>query len=541
MAFLKTDMNACPATRNRCLIVVMLVMMTAFQLPGQIEQTHRFEIKQKGSDEYFSLINLKEEGLALLREKNKFSGSKRIWELILLDTALAENKTLELEISDRHQLVGYEHSRNDLFLLYRTGETTKNSFSLINIDIAQGIELTRKEIDPDLDFRLTHFIKVGGNMVFGGYVGNEPAVLLYDMGTDQIKVLPGFFQKDNELVDLRVNQNRTFNAILVDRSLRTQRKLVFRTFGETGELLLEDVVPIHEDRSLQTSISSTLQREDLLLAGTWGEKQGKQSFGFFAMPVDPFGEQKINYLSFGQMEHFTDYLNPKRAQRIRENANEDAIDGKNPSFSAYVVPFRIAEHPEGFLLLAEVYDPTATANPYFNSPYLNPYYYNPYTLYSPFWPGYFPGMRMYRPYTFQNGQRTTDDVRTYASVVIAFDPEGRRLWDHSLMLDELKKPTLEQVTDYFYNESRVYFVYKKESDLNMKIINVDDGSAVEKTEKIKTKYPEDEIRSDREYDDGVRHWLGNSFYTWGYQTIRNVQNKDDRVRDVFYINKIVAN
>ena len=527
---------------NRRWLVLGLLLALCIQLSAQVRQTHRFEMKQKNSDDYFSLINLKEEGLALFRETDDFNGPARIWELILLDTALNEKKTVGLEIHQRHQLIGYEHSKDHLFLLYRTGETTKNSFSILDIEISTAREVSRKEIDPELDFRLTHYTKVSGNLIFGGYVSNEPAVLLHDMESNQLKVLPGFFQKDNELVDLRVNQNGTFNAILVDRSLRNQRKLVFRTFDETGKLLLEDVVPIEEDRTLQTSITSTLEREDLLLAGTWGERQGKQSYGFFAMPVDPFAEQKINYLSFGELEHFTDYLNPKRAQRIKDNAREDVMNERNPSFTAYVVPFRIAEHPEGFLLLAEVYNPSHTANPYYNNPYYgNPYYYNPYSLYSPFWPGYYPGMRMYRPYSFGNNQRPPEDIKTYEGVVVAFDPKGKRLWDYSIKLDELKKPALEQVTDYFYKESKVYFIYKEESDLHIKVIDVHDGAAVEQIQKIKTKFPKDEIRSDREHDDGVRYWIGNSFYIWGYQTIRNVDNKDDRIRDVFYVNKVVAN
>ncbi len=520
----------------------MLLLLLAASLPAaaQVSQIHRFEVKQRINDDNFSLINLEEEGLALLREKDRFNGSRRIWELVLLDTALSGRRDMELEIPQRHQLMGYEYAPNRLYLLYRTGESTKHSFSIIEIDIPDGKELARKELDPDLDFRLTHFTKVGNNAVFGGYVSNEPTVFLYDMESNQVKVLPGFFQKDNELVDLRVNENGTFNAILIDRSLRSERKLVFRTFDSNGNLLLEDIVPVDEDRTLQTSIASTLQREDLLLAGTWGERQNKQSFGFFAMPVDPFREQKINYLSFGELDHFTDYLNPKRAQRVKDNAREDALDGRKPSFSAYVVPFRIAEHPEGFLLLAEVYNPSNQMNPYYNNPYGNPYY-GPYSYYNPFWPGYFPGMGMYRPYnSFGTSQRPPDEIRTYEGLVVAFDPQGKRLWDHSIKLEELKKPGLEQVTDYVYHNAYVYFLYKSESDLNIKVINVHDGSAVEKIQKIQTSSPDGEIRSDRKHDDGVRQWVGNSFYVWGYQTIRNVHNKGDRVRDVFYVNKVIV-
>lgn len=520
------------------LLLISIFLFSFSTLTAQFKQTHRFEMKQKGSDEYFSIISLKEEGLALLRERNKYEDGKQLWELIFLDTALQQKASLDLAIEQRHPLIGHEYNPGHLYLLYRTGETNKNSLEVIVFNTREAKEEKRYEIKPELDFKLTHFSIVGSNIVMGGYVGNEPAVLLYDMNDSQIKVVPGFFQKENELVDLRVNQNQTFNAVIIDRSTRTERKLVFRTFDETGKLLLEDVVPIGDDRSLQTSITSTLEREDLMVLGTWGERQGKQSVGFFALSVDPFKEQKLNFMSFGELEHFTDHLNPKRAQRIKENTREDVLEGRTPSFSAYVMPFKIEEHKEGFLLLAEVYTPSSTVSPYYNSPYSTPNYYNPY-YYNPYGSGYYPGMRMYRPY-YGNNVKNADEIKTYSSVLVAFDATGKPRWDQSIKLDEIKRPSLDQVADYYYANPNVYFVYKKESDLMVKTIAISDGSAEEVTEKIMLKEPHEEIRNEKEEEGGVRHWVGNSFYIWGYQTVRNAQNKDDRNRDVFYINKAVV-
>src|SRR5690606_3744856 len=163
----------------------------------------------------------------------------------------------------------------------------------------------------DLDFRITHFNKVGSNIVFGGYVSNEPAILLYESGNKSLKVLPGFFQKDNELVELRSNENSTFNAVLVDRSQRSERKLVFRTYDQSGNLLLEDIVPFDDAKSLQHGLSSQLRRDELMVLGTWGDKQGKQSYGFFALAIDPFSQQEVKYYPFGMLDNALDYLKPK--------------------------------------------------------------------------------------------------------------------------------------------------------------------------------------------------------------------------------------
>jgi len=504
---------------------------------GQVSQPHRYEKLQKGSDDGFNIISLQYDGLALFRDLNKYRNSNKLWQLILLDTALSEKKDLEFEINDRNKFIGYEVARDRLYFLFRTGETTKNDFELIEITYA-GSEVGRYQFKPDLDFKLTHFTKAGPNFIFGGYVNNEPAVVLFELQTNHIRVLPGFFQKDTELVDLRTNENQTFNTVLIDRGSKENRKLTFRTFDESGKQLLDDLVPIESPVFLQTGITSTLQREDLAVMGTWGERNSKQSAGFYFMNVDPFSDQQLKLIDFGQLEHFVDYLNPKRAEKVKESSESDRAAKRIPNFTAYVAPFRVKEYKDGFLLLAEVYSPISTTSPY----YSNPYYYNPYygggMLFSPY---YYPGMgRMYRPYAYNNAARTTSEIKASSAALLSFDATGKVLWDQSLKIEDVRMGGVDQVSDFFLDDRRIVFLYKKESEVRMKSIVLGSDKPEETISPINTGGETDNIRSEREYEGGVRHWMDNIFYVWGYHTVRNT-NSDDRVRDVFYINKVVAN
>ena len=163
---------------------------------GQISQTQRYERQQKNSDDYFNVISLKDEGLALFRERDKYKGGNKMWELILLDTALNEKSTLDLEINDRHKMIGYEVAPGRLYFLYRTGETTRNDFELIEVGLKDKVSETgRYQIKPELDFKLTHFIKAGSNFVFGGYVNNEPAIILIRAYNETHSRNPWFLSK----------------------------------------------------------------------------------------------------------------------------------------------------------------------------------------------------------------------------------------------------------------------------------------------------------------------------------------------------------
>lgn len=503
---------------------------------GQVTQPHRYERTQKNSDDYFNVISLEEDGVALFREREKFKNNNRIWELILLDTTLHEKKLIEIEIKERHKLIGYEVTPDILYFLYRTGETNKADFELIAITLNSG-SVTKYTIKPELDFKLTHFIRVADKFAFGGYVSNDPAILLYEPATNLIKAVPGFFQKDTELVDLRVNQNKTLNVVMIDRGTKGERNVTFRTFDPNGNLLLDDLVPIEDKRTVQTGIASTLKHEDLMVLGTWGEGNSKQSNGFFSFKVDPFNDQKVNFIAFGELEHYLDYIKPKRAQRIKKSTKEDLDEGKIPGFINYVMPYKIIEYQDGFLLFAEVYQPSNNLNPYYTNPYYNPYY-NPYG-YNSYWPGYYPGMsRMYRPSNYGSNVKNSDEIKMYETVLISFDNNGQIKWDQSMKLDDMKISALEQVADVNINNNHIHFVYRKESEVRIKTIFLQDNTESNLTEKIKSQDPLDEIRSEKESEASIKYWYKNAFYTYGYQTVRNI-SKEERVRDVFYINKVV--
>jgi hypothetical protein len=79
-------------------------------------------------------------------------------------------------------------------------------------------------------------------------------------------------------------------------------------------------------------------------------------------------------------------------------------------------------------------------------------------------------------------------------------------------------------------------VCKQEKEI-LAQVNEPDGTATEES-KIKPalKNENETVRSESEENGAIRFWYGRYFYVYGYQTIRD--NQDKSSRDVFYINKI---
>ena len=65
-------------TKNfTALLLSLLFSAAAMVLHAQVEQPYRYEITRKNSDDYYTIIPMKEAGIALLRHQDKYKGSKR--------------------------------------------------------------------------------------------------------------------------------------------------------------------------------------------------------------------------------------------------------------------------------------------------------------------------------------------------------------------------------------------------------------------------------------------------------------------------------
>lgn len=517
-------------------VIIIYIVFCSLPSFAQINQMSRFEIEQKGSDHSWTIINMKENGVALVRDKNKFLNSDKIFEIRTLDTALVESGYTEVTVPSRVHLIGYEYTDEYLYVLLRSGENEVAHVLLLEYNLANR-EVEQFDIKHDFNLRLTHFTVLDRHAILAGYVAREPAVLIYDIPNSVLKVVPGFFTSDTELLDLRINENGTFNTLVTNRSTRQSKTLVLRTFDAAGTQLMEDEIPIDQNKTILSGLTSSLVREEMLIAGTYTIGNNKAAAGFFSVLADPFKEQPIHYYDFAQLGHFLDYMSVKRAEKIKNTSQRFREKSKDPEFKTNVSNVRLEEKTAGFFLLAEAYSTITASN---TGPY--PYgAYGPY--YSPFngMYGYSPySSRFYNsPYSFYN-QATRSDFSMLSTSVLAFSPDGKLDWDHSLKADDERKPALEQVADFWCDKNKIVIATKSESDLIVQV-RFKNNEVLGDTVQILKNKPTDLVRDETDGEGGVRHWYGDKFYVWGYQTVKDPELRfEDRTRSVFYLIKVDA-
>ena len=506
------------------------LLQLSFSLSAQLSQHKRYERIQSHNAKPFTIISLKDQGLALVRDKEEYHEGKKLWEILLLDSVLTEKWTIELPIENRYQLIGYEYARDAVFILFRAGETESDFLHLVSVNLINH-EISKFDIKHQFNLRLTHFSVTGNHAIFGGYVIREPAIVLFEMTAKQVKVVPGFFLSDTELLDVRVNVNNTFNAVLIERGKKEKKKLIVKTFDESGILILEDEIDIDQGKTIIAAQTSILKRDEMMVLGTYGDNNLKQATGIFSVAIDPFNKQVVRYFDIAVFDHFLDYLPAKRSNKIKIKSQHAREVGKSPDFKLHLHPIRIEESSSGYILISEVYQPSSSQiqYPYWNNNYNQNGYYS-YGFNSP-------TNRYYNaPYTTNTTQ--SGDYKIEETVITLFDAEGKFVWDHSLNIPDIHIPALEQVGDFIFLENRAVIAYKKENVIQSTFRFIHDHETLSDTLKLTMKNTTDVLRNEEGEDGGIRHWYNLAFYAWGYQSVRDKTKEDGQNRYVFYITKI---
>ena len=518
-------------------IVLSFSSLASFNLSAQatqpiLSQPLLYERSHKDSDRSFLVISMGDKGLALIRNTEKFESNKRSWEAVFLDSTLTESWTTKFEVDQRMNIFGHDYRDGNVYLIFEEPENVGRQVNLIELILSEKLVKEHK-FKPDVTVRYTHFSVLKNKAVFGGYIVREPTILMYDLTNEAIKVIPGTFIMKEELMDVRNNSNDTFNALLIERNSKSKKKLIVRTYDSNGVLLVDDVIPIDDDKTIIEAISSSLVHDELVVMGTWTYGGSKQAAGIFSVMVDPFNEQKVNYYDFAELNHVLDYLKPKKVAKIKAKAEWRKSVGKQPEFRTHLYPVKIEENKDGFSLLGEIYDPPTNSSfrnsPYGYNPYYNPYSYSPYGfMSSPYRYGY--------PYSYPYGSSSNiSDTRMIHSSLIFFDDHGKLVSDQSLKFPEIKLESKEQVSDFITLGTRTVMVCKQEKEIFAQL-NESDGTVVQ-AEKIQPALKNQNESSKSDSDAGaIRFWYGRYFYVYGYHKIKDNTEKD--TRNVFYINKV---
>lgn len=508
----------------RILLSIILTIYTTL-LFSQYNQTHRYELEKKNTDDFFTVLPAGYDGVIIFRDTNDYNKGN-IWQITSLDTALNQRWQSEIALHSKYIFKGYDLTNGKLHILFREGEYEKKDYHLISIGVLSG-EVERFDIKNEIPLRLSHISMLSDRLVLGGYVNFSPTIVHYAFGSEGFEVIPGFFKDRSTIVDLRDNGNTTFNTVTLENEY-LGNFLRVRTYSYDGEDLFEREVRLGEGLKILGAKTSGFIDGNIVLAGPYGIRKSNYAVGIFLVVVKPTGQANmIKYFDFSELEHFFDYMPEKRAKRVKAKLANRLESGKDFHFPSRLLLHDIFKTEDGYLLSAELFDPeyqvrSATPNTFDNREQMrrNSMASQSYAK---------------QPSTLMNVDEA-DRFEYLESIILEIDKKGNLLWDNSMKIDDIELFSLEKVVHVHREGDDLHMIYQGEKEILHKTVGSD--SVFIQREPIKLITENDEITHTYGGVGRSENWYDGNFIVWGYHKVENKKSVDKKSRKVLYVNKL---
>ena len=514
---------------HKGLLLLVIPFLLAVNVFAQ-QQIARYEQEKKDNGEYFTVISGGQDGLLLIREDHSIRGAQNKWILTKLNTELQEDWVQELTVEDKFEFRAYEYSDGHLYVVFMEAERIVSQFLILDVNLRNG-RILPYSVKNELAFELTNIIALQEHVILAGFVRDSPTILSYKAGETKFDVVPGYFTAKSDIIDLNINMDgMTFNIVTMERSY-TGYFLRLRTYSFDSDILFEREVKMRDNLQIIDGRTLGFVDGNIAIAGSYGSQSSNFIQGMYFAIIRPEGQDNlVKYHDFGEFEHFFDYTNPRRAEKLEERASEMAERGKDMKLSLRLFLKNMIDLNGEYVLFAEVYDQKYNRSAgYYNSPYG----YMPYNRYSALYDPYL--YRYYRDPTRNFGSDQTPSFEFLESIVVGIDREGNITWDNSLVVDNADSESLMNLVDAFASREYIHMLYKLEDELVHKSIPFTSAPVEEFVMEVELDEADEDIRSQLDDVGGVQFWYGNAFYVWGFHRVAGQEGK----RNVIFINKII--
>lgn len=479
--------------------------------PNRIE----FEIGPKDID--FQIIPAEEQGLLVVKSSRNRNKEGWIWSFNMVDTTLNVSWTVIHTIPFGANFLGYDYSNGAFFLLFGESSYKLEEMKVMKVDIVDG-RADHYEVNTVFPVQLTEFEVVGNTLVFGGYANFRPVVMLYDMIEKKPKVLPGFYNNNSDILEIRIDdEQKAFTVILNERTFNKKITIALKTFTEHGEMLQTKALESDYEKSLIDGVSTTFESGVQYVAGTYARKKSEYSRGLYLAKLQGGEQLMLKYHNYADLENFFSYMKAKREQRVKDRISRRKVKGRKVKFNYRLLVHDIIQRGDEYILIGEAYYPkysTYGGGGYYDAPYQGNSRQN---WADPNFVGY--------KYTH--------------AVVVGFDRSGNVVWDNSFEINDVLSTQLTEFVKVSTEEDRIVLLYIYEDVLRSKII---EGSQIlegKSFDPIALHFQSDEIKDNSKEMEGLENWYDTKFYAYGIQNIKNLRDQNVKLnRKVFYINKV---
>jgi hypothetical protein len=364
-----------------------------------------------------------------------------------------------------------------------------------------------------------------GILLVGEYTG-RPVAMIHDVVSGKPKVLPGFYNFNERVFDLVMDErNRTFSIVLSERMRNGHYTNRVKSFTYEGLLIQESIINPGEEINLIDGTTTSFSNGVQLMAGTYSKKSSLYSRGIYISKFTNGQQRFVKNYNYGDLYNFFAYRGEKAARRIARRVARKKKRGKEPKFSYRLYIHEIARKKDVNIMVAEAYYARYSSGNTFM--YGSPIAYNPYYNTSGGYNNFGQPMRRFMGYKFTH------------AIIVAFDNQGELIWDNSFRTNDITAYNLIESVAVNVQGDRAVVMYLDENELRSKVVDGNEVLEGKTYNPVRLLHPGDRLRSRDSEIKGVENWYDNYLFSYGLQRIKNKNfPRKERKRKVFYINKI---
>jgi|AntAceMinimDraft_17_1070374.scaffolds.fasta_scaffold37210_1 hypothetical protein len=538
--------------KNLILLFFLVLITISNLLLAQDNKLLRVEIEAKSGSDSYKIIPFGKKGVVLFYESNEINNSNnKKWFFTLYDINFKQVWSKEFLVSLRRMnFTEFDYDKDFIYLFFKKSykNSQKTDFQILKLEVDNG---SIKEINGQVKSKvvLTKFKVIGNTAFIGGrtqpkqiqsclqicfsitliplitglnIIKYHPALYAINLLSGNIKEINKRYKGQAYIENLQADKKRNIINVSIKNYIpRNHNIMHINEYDPEGNELNSIILKVMDNkRKLNTGKIVSVSENEKLIIGTYNNKTkalkanpafvgfNENSTGIYFAKIINNQQKFINFYNFSEFKTFYNYINQKRAFKIKKKAKRKELKGKELSFDYQLLVHDIIHKNGQNIMIAEAYYPE-----------YHTVYYTNYDYY---------GRPMTSSYNIFDGYRYTN------AIIACFDENGKLLWDNSFKIWNILTFYLKERVKVLFDNDDIILTYSSEGKIISKIIKGNEVIQGKKSIKIETLNKNDEVK--RNFSSDIDFWYDNYFITYGYQKIKD-KSKGNR-RTVFYFNKI---
>ncbi len=528
----------------RSLIAFITSLLFAISANAQIDFVSRVEVPSDFYDDTFELMRLDEGLVAFRTVPEKGLNFRYNLQFMKMDFNLqTEDGLLEYAVQPGFDLVGYDYSDGDAYLLFQKGSNSNADKYIFRIDPStnEGFQYEAKNL---LSMQLLEFLVENEKAIFMGDADGRPAIQIYDLGDKSVHTIQGIYGNDTQILQIqKLPEIDALQVVISRKGQYKNRELLINTYDFLGNLLREIRVDSFGDNNqeiLEGVLLPPLVYEQAMV-GSYGIDRRDAYQGMYIMEINEFGEYDFKTYTLEDFPNFFNYLPEKLRDKRLKEIEKNIEKGKSNNIRNVYSIRSVIEEDDSFFIYFDHYNIINSRGSNRPGAYRPGRYYRYDQLnrmgYTPFVGDMFNSRFQGNPAALA----VTTEYNYISAHFMRVAKEGNVLWDNSSTYDDFTTLYPQPFAEMAVVGDDVYHMFVK--NLTIKMSYFKNGEMIFQDEDfdIQLTNPEERIRDTNPSSIQLSHWYGPYYILSGNQRVRflNEDNKEE-TKDVYFISKLLV-